>query len=211
MPVGEKQRDARKGKKVAAFRPKVITTRDYDYYRQQALFPDKREVEQEREEAEKRKEMLIMSSMSRKERIREWDMKRAERKDGKLGDIEAEAKERAMHLLERACNLQLEQEQEIKECNRLILQAKCSAIRDAQVGLYLVALREKCIISVYLIKINTTLHLCKVLLEILVGVTFENIIFKNLQLHNYNTFQELTTNLVEPNQELLVLTCKFIE
>lgn len=39
-----------------------------------------------------------------------------------------------MHILERAYNMRLEQEEEIQKCNRLILETKCRAIRDAQVN-----------------------------------------------------------------------------
>uniref|UniRef100_A0A8D0GTB1 Cilia- and flagella-associated protein 45 n=1 Tax=Sphenodon punctatus TaxID=8508 RepID=A0A8D0GTB1_SPHPU len=64
-------------------------------------------------------------SMKQKELVR--------KKNEKLSDLEEEAKERAQYLLERANQMRLEQEEEIKEMSELMLQAKCHAIRDAQI------------------------------------------------------------------------------
>uniref|UniRef100_A0ACB8G864 Uncharacterized protein n=1 Tax=Sphaerodactylus townsendi TaxID=933632 RepID=A0ACB8G864_9SAUR len=64
-------------------------------------------------------------SMKRKEILR--------KKNEKLNDLEEEAKERAQYLLERAANQRMEQEDEIKGLNEIILEAKCHAIRDAQI------------------------------------------------------------------------------
>ncbi|NWU93778.1 CFA45 protein, partial [Upupa epops] len=51
---------------------------------------------------------------------------------GKLSDLEEEAREQAQSLLQRANRLQLEQEDEMKEFSKLILNAKCQLIRDTQ-------------------------------------------------------------------------------
>ena len=79
--------------------------------------------------------------MARKEAIRRMDLHKSRERQGRLNEIEEEARQRTMHLLERARNLKLEQEEEIKKCNKLILETKCRAIRDAQVG-YWVNLRK---------------------------------------------------------------------
>ncbi|KAG8146741.1 hypothetical protein E2320_013844 [Naja naja] len=55
------------------------------------------------------------------------------KKNEKLNDLEEEAKKRAQYLLDRANNLRMEQEDEIKTLAEVILEAKCHAIRDAQV------------------------------------------------------------------------------
>ena len=73
--------------------------------------------------------------MARKEIIRRMDLKRTKDKQGRLNDIEEETRRRTKHLLERANKLKLEQEDEIKLCNKIILETKCRAIRDAQVGI----------------------------------------------------------------------------
>lgn len=73
--------------------------------------------------------------MARKEAIHMMDLKRnSYKKEGRMSDIEEEARQRTMHLLERANKLKLEQEDEIKKCNKIILETKCRAIRDAQVS-----------------------------------------------------------------------------
>ncbi|XP_033758480.1 cilia- and flagella-associated protein 45-like isoform X2 [Pecten maximus] len=67
----------------------------------------------------------------RKNQMKEYDMDR--RKNEALNDLEEEAKENAEHLLAKANEMRQEQEDEIKHLNELILNAKCHAIRDAQI------------------------------------------------------------------------------
>ncbi|CAF1466282.1 unnamed protein product, partial [Adineta ricciae] len=67
----------------------------------------------------------------RKKTIQEFDQQR--RKNAPLDDIEQEAKDEAEYMLKRANDLRQEQEDEVKHLNELILNAKCHAIRDAQV------------------------------------------------------------------------------
>ncbi|KAG7223041.1 hypothetical protein INR49_015930 [Caranx melampygus] len=50
-----------------------------------------------------------------------------------LTELELEAQERAQRLVERANDMRLEQEEEIKKLNQLILGAQCQATRDAQI------------------------------------------------------------------------------
>lgn len=69
----------------------------------------------------------------RKEAIRRMDLTKIREEDKMLNEVEEEARKRTMHLLERAYNLKLEQEEEIQKYNRLILETKCRAIRDMQV------------------------------------------------------------------------------
>ena len=74
-------------------------------------------------------------SIERKEEFRKLDQERPREKCPQLIEIEEEAKRRAKYVLERAENMRLEQEEEIQKCNRIILETKCRAIRDAQVKL----------------------------------------------------------------------------
>ncbi|UJR34267.1 hypothetical protein I4U23_021671 [Adineta vaga] len=67
----------------------------------------------------------------RKKTIQEFDQQR--KKNAPLDDIEQEAKDEAEYMLKRANDLRQEQEDEVKHLNELILNAKCHAIRDAQV------------------------------------------------------------------------------
>lgn len=93
----------------------------------------KKEKQEILETVEKERERLTKESMERKEAIRQIDLKKGREKDPKTREIEEEARKRTMHFLERANNLRLEQEEEIQKCNRIILETKCRAIRDAQV------------------------------------------------------------------------------
>ncbi|XP_030834284.1 cilia- and flagella-associated protein 45 [Strongylocentrotus purpuratus] len=58
---------------------------------------------------------------------------RKRQKNEKLTDLEEEAKEQGEYLLAKAREQQEEQEDEIKHLNELMLNAKCHAIRDAQI------------------------------------------------------------------------------
>jgi len=58
---------------------------------------------------------------------------RQRQKNEKLSDLEEEAKQQGEYLLAKATEQQEEQEDEIKHLNELILNAKCHAIRDAQI------------------------------------------------------------------------------
>lgn len=119
--------------------PKIISKSEYDYFRERAMsgLMTKEEREASLMEEEKVKDRLVAESMARKEAIRKMDMKKTRERAPRVDDVEAEARRRTMHLLERAYNLKLEQEEEIQKCNRLILETKCRAIRDAQVKYFL--------------------------------------------------------------------------
>ncbi|XP_038649336.1 cilia- and flagella-associated protein 45 [Scyliorhinus canicula] len=67
----------------------------------------------------------------RKSFIRTQELQR--RKNEKLNEVEEAARDRALYLLEKANALRLEQEDEIKQINETITDARCHAIRDAQI------------------------------------------------------------------------------
>merc|ERR1712062_365082 len=91
----------------------------------------KEEREAQIEAYKRQKEDAIEASQQRKNMMKHLDMDR--RKNEKLNDLEEEAKENAEHLLSKANEMRQEQEDEIKHLNELILNAKCHAIRDAQI------------------------------------------------------------------------------
>ncbi|XP_029043140.2 cilia- and flagella-associated protein 45-like [Osmia bicornis bicornis] len=113
--------------------PKVLTKEEYNQYKE--LCPmTKEEKEKVLKMQEEERQRLLKESMERKEEFRRLDRERPRVKDPKLIEIEEEARKRTNYLLERAENLKLEQEEEIQKCNRIILETKCRAIRDAQVA-----------------------------------------------------------------------------
>jgi len=66
----------------------------------------------------------------RKNFMQQMELKRQQNEQ--LTDLEQEAKERSQYLLQKAQEQMEEQEDEIKKLNETILNAKCHAIRDAQ-------------------------------------------------------------------------------
>lgn len=113
---------------------KILTKKEYEQF-QECKGPMTKEeqiaaVKIEKEERER----LIKESMERKEEFRRIDMNKPQKKSVELIEIEEEAKNRTKYVLERAQNMKLEQEEEIQKCNRIILETKCRAIRDAQVS-----------------------------------------------------------------------------
>jgi len=91
----------------------------------------KETIRAEMDMARKEKNDAITAAAQRKERFKEIDIHR--KKSQALNEIDLEAKRINEHLLENAKAKRLEQEDEIKHLNELILNAKCHAIRDAQI------------------------------------------------------------------------------
>ncbi|EPY85732.1 coiled-coil domain-containing protein 19, mitochondrial [Camelus ferus] len=91
-----------------------------------------REELEAREQAfKKEKEAIVDAVTTRKKIMKQKEM--VWRKNKKLSDLEEVAKERAQNLLQRATQLRMEQEEELKDVSKIILNAKCHAIRDAQI------------------------------------------------------------------------------
>ncbi|XP_065056282.1 cilia- and flagella-associated protein 45-like [Rhopilema esculentum] len=76
------------------------------------------------------KQRLLDAGEERKNFMQQ--MERQRKQNEKLSEIEQEAKEQSQYLLEKAQEQMEEEEDEIKKLNELILNAKCHAIRDAQ-------------------------------------------------------------------------------
>ncbi|XP_017275540.1 cilia- and flagella-associated protein 45 isoform X2 [Kryptolebias marmoratus] len=79
----------------------------------------------------KKKEEKMKAAEARKREIQEADLSRVQNQA--LTDLELEAHSRSQRLVERANTLRMEQEDEIKTLNQLILGAQCQATRDAQI------------------------------------------------------------------------------
>uniref|UniRef100_A0A8C0CH30 Cilia- and flagella-associated protein 45 n=1 Tax=Balaenoptera musculus TaxID=9771 RepID=A0A8C0CH30_BALMU len=91
-----------------------------------------REELKAREQAfKKEKEATVDAVTTRKKIMKQKEM--VWRNSKKLNDLEEVAKERAQDLLQRASQLRMEQEEELKDMRKIILNAKCHAIRDAQI------------------------------------------------------------------------------
>ncbi|XP_062328979.1 cilia- and flagella-associated protein 45 [Osmerus eperlanus] len=93
--------------------------------------PTKEEREAMMEDYRKEREAALDAAEERKALIRQADLSR--QKNQGLTELEAEARDRAQYLLERANAMRMEQEDEVKKLNELILGAQCHAVRDAQI------------------------------------------------------------------------------
>uniref|UniRef100_A0A5F8GJK4 Cilia- and flagella-associated protein 45 n=1 Tax=Monodelphis domestica TaxID=13616 RepID=A0A5F8GJK4_MONDO len=84
------------------------------------------------EEAYKKEKTDILTAVTlRKQVMKQKEMVR--RKNRKLSDLEEDAKEREHNLLEKANAMRMEQDVEIKDMSQIIRNARCHAIRDAQI------------------------------------------------------------------------------
>ncbi|KAF7418351.1 hypothetical protein HZH68_001004 [Vespula germanica] len=119
---------------IGSKKPIVITKKKYKEFKKHGHYVTKEEKQATIALAEEERHRLIKDSMMRKEAIRRMDLTKTREKDKILNEVEEEARKRTMHLLERAYNLKLEQEEEIQKYNRLILETKCRAIRDMQIA-----------------------------------------------------------------------------
>lgn len=119
-----------------------MTKKEYEDLKERSSVITKDERLAIAEAAEKEKERLTKESVERKEKIRRMDMRKVREKDPRTREIEEETRRRTMHVLERAHNMRMEREEEIQKCNRLILETKCRAIRDAQVNSTLTTIRK---------------------------------------------------------------------
>ncbi|XP_024606889.1 cilia- and flagella-associated protein 45 isoform X2 [Neophocaena asiaeorientalis asiaeorientalis] len=91
-----------------------------------------REELKAREQAFKEEKEAIVDAVTTRKKI----MKQKEmvwRTSKKLNNLEEVAKDRAQNLLQRARQLRMEQVEELKDMSKIILNAKCHAIRDAQI------------------------------------------------------------------------------
>ncbi|MXQ97480.1 hypothetical protein E5288_WYG005331 [Bos mutus] len=91
----------------------------------------KEELEAREQAFKKEKEAIVDTVTTRKKIMKQKEM--VWRNNRKLSDLEEVAKERAQNLLQRANQLRMEQEEELKDMKKIILNAKCHAIRDAQI------------------------------------------------------------------------------
>ncbi|XP_075700871.1 cilia- and flagella-associated protein 45 isoform X2 [Rhinoderma darwinii] len=109
----------------------IMTYQDFRRIKARARVMTKEEREKAMQAMKDDKEAAIEAANERKNFMKQKEMLR--KKNEKLSDLEEEAQQRAQYLLQRANAMRMEQEDEIKKLNEMILNAKCHAIRDAQI------------------------------------------------------------------------------
>lgn len=115
--------------------PQIITSEKFKYYKNVGKVVSSKEIHLQQQLEEKERNNMILESMKRQSKMNKIDSKRINTNNDKLNDVLSEARQRSMHILQRASKLKMEQEEEIQKCSRLILEMKCRAVRDAQVSL----------------------------------------------------------------------------
>uniref|UniRef100_A0A0L8G182 Cilia- and flagella-associated protein 45 n=1 Tax=Octopus bimaculoides TaxID=37653 RepID=A0A0L8G182_OCTBM len=110
--------------------PVVLNRHDFTRIKQSARVLSEEEKSMMREEYMERKEAALQQRFEREARLKKLDKQR--QTDEKLCHLDVEAKLNAENLLAKAKEKREEDEDRIKYLNEVILEAKCHAIRDAQ-------------------------------------------------------------------------------
>ncbi|KAH0516086.1 Cilia- and flagella-associated protein 45 [Microtus ochrogaster] len=109
----------------------IISPEEFERIKWASQVLTKEELEAKEQAFKKEKEAILEAVTIRKKIMKQKEMAWSNNK--KLSDLEEVAKERAQNLLQRANKLRMEQEEELKDMSKIILNAKCHAIRDAQI------------------------------------------------------------------------------
>ncbi|XP_032116711.1 cilia- and flagella-associated protein 45 [Sapajus apella] len=109
----------------------IISPEEFERIKWGSHVLTREELEARDQAFKKEKEAIMDAVVTRKKIMKQKEMVWNNNK--KLSDLEEVAKERAQNLLQRANKLRMEQEEELKDMSKIILNAKCHAIRDAQI------------------------------------------------------------------------------
>ncbi|XP_016046968.1 cilia- and flagella-associated protein 45 [Erinaceus europaeus] len=109
----------------------IISPEEFQRIKWASKVLTREEMEARKQAFKKEKEAAVEAVSTRKMIMKQKEMVWAHNK--KLNDLEEEAEQRAQGLLKRANQLRMEQEEELKDMSKIILNAKCHAIRDAQI------------------------------------------------------------------------------
>ncbi|XP_030044064.1 cilia- and flagella-associated protein 45 isoform X1 [Microcaecilia unicolor] len=109
----------------------IMSPMDFKRIKSASQFLTKEEREAARQTLNEQKTAFLDEMTKRKNYMKHKEMQR--RKNEKLSALDEEAQQRAQYLLQRANAMRMEQDEEVKKINELVLNAKCHAIRDAQV------------------------------------------------------------------------------
>ncbi|KAM6987457.1 cilia- and flagella-associated protein 45 [Tautogolabrus adspersus] len=109
----------------------ILPSAEYERLASMSHVPMKEEREGSTEACHLKTEEVNKDVEERKHKILEIDLARRKRKG--LTELEVESQDHAQRLIECSNALRIEQEEEIKKLNMLILSAQCQATRDAQI------------------------------------------------------------------------------
>ncbi|XP_031246009.1 cilia- and flagella-associated protein 45 isoform X1 [Mastomys coucha] len=109
----------------------IISPEEFERIKWASQVLTKEELNAREQALKKEKEAILEAVTIRKKIMKQKEM--AWNNNKKLSDLEEVARDRAQNLLQRASKLRMEQEEELKHMSKIILNAKCHAIRDAQI------------------------------------------------------------------------------
>ncbi|XP_076591735.1 cilia- and flagella-associated protein 45 [Chaetodon auriga] len=109
----------------------ILPSAEFERIKSEAQVLTKEEREALKEAYQRKKEEEIKAAEESKRQLFEADLSR--KKNQALTELELEAQDRAQGLVERARELRMEEEDEVKKLNKLILGAQCQATLDAQI------------------------------------------------------------------------------
>ncbi|XP_052056297.1 cilia- and flagella-associated protein 45 [Apodemus sylvaticus] len=109
----------------------IISPEEFERIKWASQVLTKEELNAREQALKKEKEAILEAVTVRKKIMKQKEM--AWNNNKKLNDLEEVARDRAQNLLQRANKLRMEQEEELKDMSKIILNAKCHAIRDAQI------------------------------------------------------------------------------
>ncbi|XP_017780721.1 PREDICTED: cilia- and flagella-associated protein 45-like [Nicrophorus vespilloides] len=114
--------------------PRILPASEFQRLKKQSYVVTAAERKAIFEENERKKMQLRRESEQRKEKMKNLQQTQTATKGSTLEKVESDAKRKNMYLLQRAFEMQQEQEDEIKNVNSIILASKCLAIREAQIA-----------------------------------------------------------------------------
>ncbi|XP_058606975.1 cilia- and flagella-associated protein 45 isoform X3 [Onychostoma macrolepis] len=109
----------------------ILSSADFRRIMVESHVPSKEEKAAVLQAQRQAREEAMDTAEQRKAQMRQADLSR--QKNQNLSELEAEARDRAQYLLERANTLRMEQEDEVKKLNELIQEVQCHVVRDAQI------------------------------------------------------------------------------
>uniref|UniRef100_A0A8C1KZJ1 Cilia- and flagella-associated protein 45 n=1 Tax=Cyprinus carpio TaxID=7962 RepID=A0A8C1KZJ1_CYPCA len=109
----------------------ILSSAEFRRIMMESHFPSLEEKAAVLEAQRLAREEAMDAAEQRKAQMRQADLSR--QKNQNLSELEAEARDRAQYLLERANTLRMEQEDEVKKLNELIQEVQCHVVRDVQI------------------------------------------------------------------------------
>ncbi|XP_056633324.1 cilia- and flagella-associated protein 45-like [Diorhabda sublineata] len=114
--------------------PAVLSKGEYERLKKQAKPVSLEEKMRKIREAEQQKMKIQQESLDRKERLMATQKTQQALPGTKLNAVESEAAKNNLYLKQRSEELMIEQDDKVKQISKIILAAKCRAIRNAQIA-----------------------------------------------------------------------------